>query len=76
MLYVVTRRQPPCPYCVSAKKFLDTNKMDYEEIQLEEVIDTIKEIGVKTVPAIFSSKPLSMDSFLGGFDYLKNKKPE
>ena len=73
MLYVVTRRAPPCPYCIAAKKFLDARGTPYEEIQLEEVIDTIRELGIKTVPAIFSAKPLSLDTFLGGFDELKKR---
>ena len=69
--YVVTRQTPVCPYCVAAKRLLQTLEINYEEIEVTDVIDTIKKLGIKTVPAIFLSKPLSMDSFLGGYEQLR-----
>jgi len=74
MFHIVTRKTPPCPYCVAAKNYLESNKIEYKEIPIEEVIDTIRALGIKTVPAIFKTESLSMDSFLGGFDQLKTYK--
>lgn len=72
MYYVVTRKTPHCGYCVSAKLLLEDANEDYEEIELNDVIELIKELGIKTVPAVFTSKPLSLESFLGGYDKLKD----
>jgi len=71
MLHVVTREQPPCPYCKVVKNYLNINNIPYKEVPLEEAIDKLQEAGIRTVPAIFSDSTLSANVYLGGSEYLK-----
>ncbi len=58
-----------CPYCVFAKKLLDSKNVPYEEINLEgktkELQELAQKTGMRTVPQIFVG-----DHFVGGFDEL------
>ena len=58
-----------CPYCVSAKRLLQREKLDFEEINLsrdpELRMKLSEETGWRTVPMIFIG-----EKFIGGFDEL------
>lgn len=58
-----------------AKKYLTSNDMAFVEVPLEEGITALQTAGVKTVPAIFTDRSLSAESYVGGYDYLKTIKP-
>jgi glutaredoxin len=75
MYYVVTRENPPCPYCKMAKNYLKNNNLEFVEVPLEEGLPALQRAGVKTVPAIFTEEALTLESYLGGYDYLKTIKP-
>ena len=58
-----------CPSCISAKRLLDSKKIKYEEINIEEVDisreELIKIAGAATVPQIMIN-----ETPIGGFDNL------
>jgi len=58
-----------CTYCRRAKSLLETKKVDYEEIRLDEDTEKRKELVEKlnwrTVPIIFVN-----EQFIGGYDEL------
>jgi glutaredoxin 3 len=58
-----------CPYCVMAKRLLDTKGVRYEEIRVDEDPTLREEMmrtsGRRTVPQIFVG-----DTHVGGFDDL------
>ena len=60
----------PCPYCVSAKSFLDQRELVYKEIDLTGQPDEIEKMkektGWRTVPIILINGKL-----VGGFTDLK-----
>lgn len=60
---------PTCPYCVKAKKLLDSKGVQYEEIDVDtdevKYQEMIKRSGRKTVPEIFID-----GKFIGGCDDL------
>lgn len=60
---------PTCPYCVKAKKLLDSKEVQYEEIDVDtdevKYQEMIKRSGRKTVPEIFID-----GKFIGGCDDL------
>lgn len=60
---------PTCPYCVKAKKLLNSKGVQYEEIDVDtdevKYQEMIKRSGRKTVPEIFID-----GKFIGGCDDL------
>ena len=60
-----------CPYCSSAKAFLDSMNLKYEEIDVTNDRDTLMEVvsvsGMMTVPQIFAWE-LSKENLIGGYD--------
>lgn len=62
MYYIIGK--PNCPYCDKAKTLLDTKGIDYiyEELT-DDTLTLLRNMGVRTVPAIFE--------FKGGFDNLQ-----
>lgn len=66
---VIIYSKQSCPYCVRAKKLLDSKKIMYQEIHVDEEPAKLKEMmersGRKTVPQIFIN-----DKSIGGFDDL------
>ena len=58
-----------CPFCVQAKRLLDSEKIEFEEINLEgkwDELDALKaKTGMRTVPQIFIN-----DELIGGFQEL------
>lgn len=57
--------KPNCPYCDKAKSLLNRKQIPYTWVDITEVtdmLDVVKSMGIKTVPAIFE--------FKGGFDQL------
>ena len=59
-----------CPYCVAAKKLLDSKGISYNYVDLEELGKTAAEVtgrpNVRTVPQIYLE-----GKYIGGFDDLK-----
>lgn len=58
-----------CPYCVQAKKLLESKGIEYVEINIEtnaQGRDQLLEQGLRSVPQIFNGAEL-----IGGFDKLK-----
>lgn len=43
---------PTCPNCKHATKILDSKKIKYEKINVDENPDVIKEYGLKQVPTL------------------------
>lgn len=58
-----------CPYCIKAKRLLDSKGVEYEEIVLddssEDKIEVMKKLNWKTVPIILIDGKL-----IGGYDKL------
>ncbi len=59
-----------CPYCIKAKKLLESKKVSYQEVQLDKHPELTAEVvkksgGQKTVPQIFVD-----DCHIGGCDDL------
>ena len=67
--------KPHCPYCEQAKSWLDSNKIEYEVVDVSvnnEALDMLKEHGHKTVPQLY----LNGETFvLGGWEGLKLQDP-
>lgn len=60
-----------CPYCVAAKKLLESKGLPYEEVKVADDDDATwkrleKETGFKTMPQIFIG-----EKFIGGFTDLE-----
>lgn len=70
MAKVVIYSKVPCPYCVSAKRFLDDKGVSYEEIDLTDKYDEMDAIKAKTGWRTF---PIIMidDTLIGGYNDLK-----
>ncbi len=65
-----------CPYCSSAKHFLDSIGKEYEEIDLEHNPEKMREIiqisGMMTVPQIFDGA-IVRENLIGGYDDMMRK---
>lgn len=74
MITIVTKAY--CPFCVSAKQFLDSIGRDYTEVEVSNDLETYKkyqEISwMRTVPQIFNGEP-SSENLIGGFDDMMSK---
>lgn len=59
-----------CPYCSSAKSFLQEQWKEYTEINLDEDPDKMREVvqisGMMTVPQIFKGE-VKKENFIGGY---------
>lgn len=75
MAKVVMYSKDPCPYCVAAKKFMQSRGIEFQEIDLtgqQDEMDKIKEkTGWQTMPII-----LINDKLIGGFTDLKTLETE
>ncbi len=62
-----------CPYCVAAKRFFESNKYTFTEIDLsgdyEKRTAIVQETGHRTVPVIIDLRD-DKPRFIGGFDDL------
>lgn len=60
-----------CPYCTSAKQFLDGQWIEYTEINLdndpEKMMEVVEISGMMTVPQIFRWE-ISKENFIGWYD--------
>lgn len=60
-----------CPYCIDAKKLLESKNIPYTEYKIDRDNEKKKELynktGQDTVPYIFIN-----DTFIGGYDELKD----
>ncbi len=74
MITIVTKSY--CPFCTSAKQFLESIGRDYTEIEVsndQETYEKYQEIsGMRTVPQIFNGKP-SADTLIGWYDDMMAK---
>ena len=62
-----------CPYCISAKRLLDSRNVPFEEILVDYDDDAMweameKRSGMKTVPQIYHN-----DQLIGGFPELQRQ---
>lgn len=68
--------KPNCPHCELAKSWLDSNKIDYEVVDItinNEALDMLREQGHKSVPQLY----LNGEVFVpGGYEGLKNQDPD
>jgi len=73
MLIIYTKDN--CPYCEQAKWLLKSQNIEFEERDIYEDPQAVKELslksGMRTFPQIFSSEP-SLETLIGGYDDLKN----
>jgi glutaredoxin len=70
MLTVVTRTVPPCPACTSLKIFLKSKGVPFSEIEVLSVMTEIKDLGIKSVPAVFNG-PIAKQNFIGGLEEVR-----
>jgi len=60
-----------CPYCVSAKAFLQSMDIEYSEVNVSESREKLMEVvsisGMMTVPQIFAWEP-SKETLIGWYD--------
>lgn len=74
MIYIYSKSY--CPYCSSAKSFLDQLGKEYTEIDLEADPEKAREIieitGMMTVPQIFDGEA-KKENFIGGYDDMMKK---
>lgn len=75
MAKVVMYAKDPCPYCVNAKRLLDSKGVNYELIDLtdkpEEMQKIKDETGWRTVPIIMID-----DQLIGGYTDMKTLDQE
>jgi glutaredoxin-like protein NrdH len=68
--------KPNCPHCEQAKSWLDSNKIEYEVVDVSvksEALEMLKEHGHKSVPQLY----LNGETFvLGGWEGLKTQDPD
>ena len=68
--------KPNCPHCELAKSWLDSNKIEYEVIDVTQddvALNMIKEAGHKSVPQLYLNGEVLVP---GGYEGLKNQDPE
>ena len=68
--------KPNCPHCELAKSWLDSNKIEYEVIDVTQddvALNMIREAGHKSVPQLYLNGEVLV---AGGYDGLKNQDPE
>lgn len=74
MITIVTKSY--CPFCTSAKQFLESIGRDYTEIEVsndQETYEKYQEIsGMRTVPQIFNGEA-SKENLIGWFDEMMTK---
>ena len=67
--------KPNCPHCELAKSWLDSNKIEYEVIDItvnNEALDMLREQGHKSVPQLYLNNEVFVP---GGYEGLKNQDP-
>lgn len=68
--------KPNCPKCEQAKSWLDSNKIEYEVVDVMEdevALNMIKEAGHKSVPQLYLNGELFVE---GGCDGLMTQDPD
>ena len=68
--------KPNCPHCELAKSWLDSNKIEYEVVDVTQddvALNMIKEAGHKSVPQLYLNGDVLV---AGGYEGLKNQDPE
>ena len=68
--------KPNCPHCELAKSWLDSNKIEYEIVDVTQddtSLDMLREAGHKSVPQLYLNGEVFVS---GGYEGLKNQDPE
>lgn len=68
--------KPNCPHCEQAKSWLDSNKIEYEVVDISvnnEALDMLREHGHKSVPQLYLNGEVLVS---GGWDGLKLQDPD
>lgn len=68
--------KPNCPHCELAKSWLDSNKIEYDVIDISSdtsALDMLREHGHKSVPQLYLNGEVIVP---GGYEGLKNQDPE
>ena len=68
--------KPNCPHCEQAKSWLDSNKIEYEVVDISvdnEALDMLREHGHKSVPQLYLNGDVLVP---GGWDGLKLQDPD
>lgn len=68
--------KPNCPHCELAKSWLDSNKIEYEVIDVtqdDSALNMIREAGHKSVPQLYLNGEVLVP---GGYEGLKNQDPD
>lgn len=69
MIKMIVYSKTVCPYCVQAKKLLESKGIEFVEVNIEtnaQGRDYLLEKGLRSVPQVFEG-----DTLIGGFDKLK-----
>lgn len=78
MKYVVYGRLGVCPHCDNAKEFLESRKIEFEFLDVDETegaMDAIKKDGFRSIPAIyFNDGESDKWEVVGGFTELQTHK--
>ncbi len=67
--------KPNCPHCEQAKSWLDSNKIEYDVVDVsvdEESLSMLREHGHKSVPQLYLNGEVFVS---GGWDGLKFQDP-
>ena len=68
--------KPYCPFCEQAKSWLDSNKIEYEVIDVSvntDSLEMLREHGHKTVPQLYLNGQVFVP---GGWDGLRLQDPD
>ncbi len=67
--------KPNCPHCEQAKSWLDSNKIEYEVVDISvnnDALDMLREHGHKSVPQLYLNNEVLVP---GGWEGLKTQDP-
>lgn len=62
---MLTRKEPRCIYCEAAKRLADMAGIDYIELPVEDNMELMAQLGLKTIPAIFKGD-MTKENLIGG----------
>lgn len=68
--------KPHCPHCEQAKSWLDSNKIEYEVVDVSVdslALEMLREQGHKSVPQLYLNGEVFVS---GGYEGLKTQDPE
>ncbi len=68
--------KPNCPHCEQAKSWLDSNKIEYDVVDVSvnnDALDMLREHGHKSVPQLYLNGEVLVS---GGWEGLKTQDPD